>query len=79
MVLAFLPRPLSRLSAKDSSNTHEVIGTLFRAMNTKADERNAAGISRWADIFPYVNGGLFSGSTETPRFSRIALSYSSGP
>ena len=24
---------------------------------------------------PYVNGGLFSGSTDTPRFSRIARSY----
>ena len=25
--------------------------------------------------FPYVNGGLFSGSTDVPRFSRIARSY----
>ena len=25
------------MSAKDSSNTHEVIGELFRAMNTKID------------------------------------------
>jgi hypothetical protein len=29
----------------------------------------------WADQFPYVNGGLFSGSTEVPRFSRMARSY----
>ena len=63
------------MSAKDSSNTHEVIGTLFRAMNTKAAGRASAGIPRWADQFPYVNGGLFSGSTEVPRFSRIARSY----
>ena len=66
---------IEQMSAKDSSNAHEVIGTLFRAMNTKVDERAAAGIPRWADVFPYVNGGLFSGSTETPRFSRIARSY----
>lgn len=66
---------IERMSAKDSSNTHEVIGTLFRAMNTKADERAGAGIPRWADVFPYVNGGLFSGSTATPRFSRIAQRY----
>ena len=26
-------------------------------------------------MFPYVNGGLFSDSTEVPRFSRIARSY----
>jgi len=63
------------MSAKDSSNTHEVIGTLFRAMNTKAEDRTSAGIPRWADRFPYVNGGLFSGSTDVPRFSRIARSY----
>ncbi|NSZ50785.1 class I SAM-dependent DNA methyltransferase [Agrobacterium vitis] len=63
------------MSAKDSANTHEVIGTLFRAMNTKAEERAAAGVPRWADGFPYVNGGLFSGSTDVPRFSRIARSY----
>jgi len=63
------------MSEKDSANTHEVISTLFRAMNTKAEERVAAGIPRWAHGFPYVNGGLFSGSTDVPRFSRIARSY----
>ena len=26
-------------------------------------------------MFPYVNGGLFSGSLDVPRFSRIARSY----
>jgi hypothetical protein len=29
----------------------------------------------WADQFPYVNGGLFAGATETPRFTRMARSY----
>ena len=63
------------MSAADSSNTHEVIGEIFRAMNTKAEVRETAGIARWADVFPYVNGGLFSGSMEVPRISRIARSY----
>ena len=64
------------MSARDSSNTHEVIGELFRAMNTKIDgSRERLNIPRWADAFPYVNGGLFSGSTDVPRFSRIARSY----
>lgn len=63
------------MSAKDSSNTHEVIGTLFRAMNTDREMRASAGIPRWALDFPYVNGGLFSGSTDVPRFSRIARSF----
>ncbi len=66
---------IERMSEKDSSNTHEVISELFRAMNTKADERTTAGIVRWANAFPYVNGGLFSGNTDVPRFSKIARSY----
>ncbi|ALC10656.1 class I SAM-dependent DNA methyltransferase [Sphingopyxis sp. 113P3] len=66
---------VEQLSAKDSSNTHEVIGTLFRAMNMRDAERKAANTPRWADQFPYVNGGLFSGTMDVPRFSRIARSY----
>lgn len=66
---------VAQMSAKDSSNTHEVIGTMFLAMNTKREERAAAKIPRWADDFPYVNGGLFSGSMDVPRFSKIARSY----
>jgi hypothetical protein len=66
---------IAQMSAKDSSNTHEVVAALFRAMNTKREERAVAKIPRWADDFPYVNGGLFSGSMEVPRFSKIARSY----
>ncbi|MAZ91992.1 MAG: lactate dehydrogenase [Maricaulis sp.] len=66
---------IEQMSERDSSNTHEVIGELFRSMNTKFEERADAKIPRWADKFPYVNGGLFSGSTDVPRFSRIAQRY----
>jgi hypothetical protein len=66
---------IDQMSDKDSGNTHEVISELFRAMNTKSEDRSAAGIARWANVFPYVNGGLFSGSTDVPRFSKIARSY----
>jgi hypothetical protein len=66
---------IAQMSAKDSSNTHEVIGELFRAMNTKIEDRESAKIPRWADAFPYVNGGLFSDNMDVPRFSRIARSY----
>lgn len=68
---------ISRMSAADSSNTHEVIATLFRVMNVRREDRAAANIPRWAntDDFPYVNGGLFSGNTDVPRFSKIARSY----
>lgn len=66
---------IETMSTPDSSNTHEVISELFRAMNTKSEDRASADIARWAQIFPYVNGGLFSGSTDVPRFSKIARSY----
>ena len=66
---------IDQMSERDSSNTHEVISEIFRAMNTKIADRTSAKLPRWADVFPYVNGGLFSGSTEVPRFSKIARSY----
>ena len=66
---------VEQMSAKDSSNTHEIIAALFRAMDTKRENRERAGIPRWADGFPYVNGGLFEGDPEVPRFTRAARSY----
>ena len=66
---------IEQMSARDSSNTHEVISEIFRAMNTKIADRANARLPRWADGFPYVNGGLFSGSVDVPRFSKIARSY----
>src|SRR5439155_10419847 len=45
------------------------------AMNTRIENRAAASLPRWANVFPYVNGGLFSGDMDVPRFSRIARSY----
>jgi len=66
---------VEQMSERDSSNTHEVIGELFRAMNTKIEDRASARIPRWAEAFPYVNGELFSGSIDVPRFTRIARSY----
>ena len=70
---------VQKMSAPDSSNTHEVIETLFRAMNTPTRDggrhRREAGTPGWADPFPYVNGQLFSGDTAVPRFSKMARSY----
>lgn len=66
---------LESMSERDSSNTHEVMSEVFRAMNVKRDERVGAKLPRWADAFPYVNGELFSGSVEVPRFSKIARTY----
>ena len=68
-------RTVEQMSDRDAGNTHEVIGEIFRAMNILRSERAAAKVPRWAEVFPYVNGGLFSGDMEVPRFSRIARSY----
>ena len=68
-------KTVEQISARDSSDTHHVISEVFRAMDTKLVDRAGANIPRYANGFPYVNGQLFSGSTETPRFSRIARSY----
>jgi hypothetical protein len=59
----------------DSSNAHAVLSELFRAMSTPLAKRQDAGISNWANGFPYVNGGLFNGDVEVPRFSKVARSY----
>lgn len=66
---------VSEMSARDSSNTHEVISEMFRAMNTPKADRAKKKIPRWADSFPYVNGALFAGNVDVPRFSKIARSY----
>ena len=61
----------------DGSNTHEVLAELFRSMCTQPHDRQ--GVKNWANVFPYVNGGLFSASEDgcvaVPRFSKIARSY----
>jgi hypothetical protein len=66
---------VAKMSSGDHTITHEVLAELFRAMNTRKEQHEAAGIRSWARPFPYVNGGLFSGSTDVPRFSKIARSY----
>lgn len=68
-------KTISTMTESDASNTHEVLSELFKAMNTPLEKRQSAGIRNWAKDFPYVNGGLFAGSTEAPKFSKIARSY----
>lgn len=59
----------------DKDNVHEIIGRLFRVMDLPTRDPRRKDLRPWEDDFPYVNGGLFAGSTEVPRFSRIARSY----
>jgi hypothetical protein len=68
-------KTVEQMSARDSSDTHKIISEVFHSMDTKVADRQKAGIARYAHQFPYVNGQLFSGSTEVPRFTKIARSY----
>ncbi|MDL2175413.1 DNA methyltransferase [Stutzerimonas sp. FeSN7] len=70
-------KTVEQFSERDGSNTHQVLSEIFRAMNIKLAERTTAQprLPSWANTFPYVNGGLFSGSTEVPRFTRMARTY----
>jgi hypothetical protein len=75
----FLPKQftktLEQMSDSQSGNTHEILCELFRAMDLKSEDREAANIKNWANGFPYVNGGMFAGGAECPKFGRIARSY----
>lgn len=68
-------KTVEQMSARDSSDTNVVISEIFRSMDTKIADRQTTGIARYANQFPYVNGQLFSGSTEVPHFTKIARSY----
>jgi hypothetical protein len=70
-------RTIEQMSERGGFNTHEVLSEIFRAMNIRPGERAAVKprLPNWADGFPYVNGGLFSGATDAPRFTRMARVY----
>ncbi len=68
-------RTVDQYSDRDGANTHQVLSEIFRAMNTRITDRAEAKFRPWADQFPYVNGGLFSSSTDVPRFTRMARTY----
>lgn len=48
-----------------------VLTSIFTAMSTRENERGD--MPKWATDFPWVNGGLFAGDIEVPRFSRTAF------
>ncbi|MDF5893678.1 N-6 DNA methylase [Pseudomonas syringae pv. syringae] len=70
-------KTVEQYSERDGSNTAQVLSEMFRSMNIKLADRATAQrrLPSWASGFPYVNGGLFSGSTEVPSFTRIARTY----
>ena len=72
---ALFTRTVEQMSDRDAGNTHEVLSEIFRAMNVELPRRADENLRPWATQFPYVNGGLFSGSANVPRFTRMARTY----
>ncbi len=66
---------VEKFSARDSSDTHKIISSIFKVMNIPINLRDNNNIPVWAKKFPYVNGGLFAGEQIVPFFSKIAKSY----
>src|SRR3546814_17848580 len=65
---------VERFSDRESSNTHEIISNIFRAMDTPTRQdgkldlryRKAASIQPHADAYPYANGAPLPGRGEVP-------------
>jgi hypothetical protein len=68
-------KTIGQMTDSQSANTHDVLAELFRAMDMRSDDPERQSLPRWANEFPYVNGGLFTGSSGCPHFTRIARSY----
>ena len=66
---------VQQMSDSDGSNTDEIITNVFAAMNLDPRTGDRKGVRPYADVFPYVNGGLFGGDVKVPKFSKIARTY----
>ena len=66
---------IEQMSDSRSENADFVISKIFHAMDVKREDRNKEDLPNWTRDFPYVNGGLFAGNRDVPKFSRIARSY----
>ncbi len=66
---------IEQMSDSQSGNADFVISKIFHAMDVKRKDRDKEGLPNWTRDFPYVNGGLFAGNRDVPKFSRIARSY----
>jgi len=66
---------IKKLSDSRSGNVAQLIYDLFDVMDSPPDSPKRKNYPKWKNDFPYVNGGLFGGNKDVPKFSRIARSY----
>ncbi len=66
-------RNLVNHSGNKGEETREVIIAAFTAMNRPRKQRND--LPEWAKELQYVNGGLFAGTIDAPKFDLISYRY----
>ena len=69
---------VGQMSESDGSNTQEIITHIFAAMNLDPRKGERKGVRPYADVFPYVNGGLFKDTGDSiavPVFDKMARTY----
>jgi hypothetical protein len=66
---------VEQMSDSKSENADFVISKIFHSMDVRREDRDRENLPNWTRDFPYVNGGLFAGTRDVPKFSRIARSY----
>lgn len=66
-------RCLTDYGGNAGETAKETIHAAFTAMATATDQRRD--LPKWANDFPYVNGGLFAEGIAVPDFSRTAFQY----
>jgi len=59
----------------DGEEGHLCIARAFRAMDLPSGDAKRKDLPEWTIPLPYVNGGLFAGSVDVPRFDRLSWGY----
>ena len=69
---------VGQMSQGETDLTQEIITNCFAAMNLDPRKGERKGVRPYADVFPYVNGGLFKDTGDdiaVPAFDKMARTY----
>lgn len=68
-------KTIKERSGSDHRLVSPTLEMMFEIMSINDKDGSRAGKPNWACAFPYVNGGLFSGTYVSPTFGRASLRY----
>ena len=68
---------VDQICKSNPSIAQDVLSEIFCTMNTNVEKRSVKSrfLPHSTIQFPYVNGGLFEGASDVPKFNRISLGY----